>query len=50
VQIFSIARQMGGTPQYLTAAQSEKICGQILKQRSQEKAWAHYVDKLTWRK
>jgi ribulose-5-phosphate 4-epimerase/fuculose-1-phosphate aldolase len=48
-KIFSIARQMGGTPQYLTPEQSDKISGQILKQRSQEKAWAHYVDKLTWR-
>ena len=49
-RIFAIARQMGGQPQYLTPQQSEKISGQILKQRSQDKAWAHYVDKLTWRK
>lgn len=49
-RIFAIARQMGGQPQYLTSQQSEKISGQILKQRSQDKAWAHYVDKLTWRK
>jgi ribulose-5-phosphate 4-epimerase/fuculose-1-phosphate aldolase len=48
-RIFAIARQMGGQPQYLTPQQSEKISGQILKQRSQDKAWAHYVDKLTWR-
>ena len=49
-KIFAIARQMGGQPQHLTPEQSEKISGQILKQRSQDKAWAHYVDKLTWRK
>ena len=49
-KIFAIARQMGGQPQYLTPQQSEKISGQILKQRSQDKAWAHYVDKLTWRR
>ena len=48
-KIYSIARQMGGKPQYLTPDQCEKISGQILKQRSQEKAWAHYVHKLTWR-
>lgn len=47
-KILAIARQMG-TPEYLTTKQSEKITGQILKQRSQEKAWAHYVDKLSWR-
>lgn len=49
-KIFAIARQMGGQPQHLTPEQSEKISRQILKQRSQDKAWAHYVDKLTWRK
>jgi ribulose-5-phosphate 4-epimerase/fuculose-1-phosphate aldolase len=49
-KIFAIARQMGGQPQHLTPEQSEKISDQILKQRSQDKAWAHYVDKLTWRK
>jgi L-fuculose-phosphate aldolase len=49
-KILSIARGMGGERKYLTAEQSEKISGQILKQRSQDKAWAHYVDKLSWRK
>lgn len=49
-KIFSTARQMGGEPEYLTLEQSEKIAGQILKQRTQEKTWAHYVDKLGWRK
>jgi len=49
-KILAIARQMGGKPQELTAQQCEKISGQILKQRSQDKAWAHYADKLTWRK
>ena len=39
------ARQMG-KPNYLTPAQSEKITPQILKQRSQDKAWEHYVSKL----
>ena len=48
-KIYSIARQMGGTPQYLTPQQCEKISGQILKQRSQDKGWEHYVDKLSWR-
>jgi ribulose-5-phosphate 4-epimerase/fuculose-1-phosphate aldolase len=47
-RIYAIARQMGGTPQCLTAAQCQKISGQILKQRSQDKGWDHYVDKLTW--
>jgi ribulose-5-phosphate 4-epimerase/fuculose-1-phosphate aldolase len=48
-KIYSIARQMGGTPQYLTPQQCEKISGQILKQRSQDKGWDHYIDKLTWK-
>ncbi len=39
------ARQMG-TPIYLTLEHSEKITPQILKQRSQNKAWNHYVSKL----
>ena len=39
------ARQMG-TPNYLTLEHSEKITPQILKQRSQDKAWEHYVNKL----
>jgi ribulose-5-phosphate 4-epimerase/fuculose-1-phosphate aldolase len=40
-----IARQMG-TPRYLSQELSDKIEGQILKPRSQEKAWKHYADKL----
>ena len=39
------ARQMG-KPNYLTIKQSLKITPQILKQRSQDKAWHHYVSKL----
>ena len=39
------ARQMG-TPNYLSLEHSEKITPQILKQRSQDKAWEHYVNKL----
>ncbi len=39
------ARQMG-TPVYLTIEDSGKITPQILKQRSQDKAWNHYVSKL----
>jgi ribulose-5-phosphate 4-epimerase/fuculose-1-phosphate aldolase len=39
-----LARQMG-TPKYLTPEQSKKITPQILKQRSQDKAWDHYVSK-----
>ncbi len=39
------ARQMG-TPNYLTLEDSIKITPQILKQRSQDKAWNHYVSKL----
>lgn len=38
------AAQMGGGKP-LTKAQSEKITPQILKQRSQDKAWNHYVSK-----
>lgn len=49
-KIRAIARQMGGTPQVLTAEQCAKISGQILKQRSQDKGWDHYADKLAWRK
>jgi hypothetical protein len=37
---------MGGKPQYLTLQESEEISQQILKQRSQDKAWLHYADKL----
>lgn len=39
------AKQMG-TPAYLTLEHSEKITPQVLKQRSQDKAWEHYVNKL----
>jgi len=39
------ARQMG-TPTYLSIEHSKKITPQILKQRSQDKAWDHYVSKL----
>jgi ribulose-5-phosphate 4-epimerase/fuculose-1-phosphate aldolase len=49
-KIFAIARQMGQKQHSLTQAQCEKICGQIMKPRSQDKAWNHYVDKLSWRK
>jgi len=45
-KILAITRQMGGKPQYLSAQESEEISQQILKQRSQDKAWLHYADKL----
>lgn len=45
-KIFAITRQMGGKPQYLTLQESEQISQQTLKQRSQDKAWLHYADKL----
>jgi ribulose-5-phosphate 4-epimerase/fuculose-1-phosphate aldolase len=44
-KILFLARQMG-SPEYLSLEQSEEISRQILKQRSQDKGWAHYVDKL----
>jgi ribulose-5-phosphate 4-epimerase/fuculose-1-phosphate aldolase len=44
-RMLCIARQMG-TPHYLSLEESERITGQILKQRSQDKAWLHYADKL----
>ena len=44
-EMLFIARQMG-TPQYLTLEQSQTITPQILKPRSQNKAWQHYVDKM----
>jgi L-fuculose-phosphate aldolase len=44
-KILCIARQMG-SPQYLSREDSEKIAPQILKQRSQDKAWLHYTDKV----
>lgn len=40
-----IARQMG-KPRYFNQELSDKIEAQILKPRSQEKAWKHYADKL----
>ena len=50
MKILFIANQMG-TPKTLSEEQSELIIGQIFKQRSQDKAWYHYVDKLRlwWR-
>jgi ribulose-5-phosphate 4-epimerase/fuculose-1-phosphate aldolase len=45
LKIMILARQMG-TPAYLTREESEKITGQILKPRSQNKAWMHYAAKL----
>lgn len=48
-KIFSIARQGGGNPKGLSDTQCQKIRAQIMKPRSQEKAWNHYADKLTWR-
>lgn len=39
------AKQMG-SPRHLTLEQSEKITPQVLKQRSQDKAWDHFVDRL----
>lgn len=44
-EMLYIARQMG-KPQYLTLEQSRKIAPQILKPRSQNKAWLHYKDKM----
>lgn len=39
-----VARQMG-MPEHLSREQSEKITAQILKPRSQDKAWTHYAAK-----
>jgi L-ribulose-5-phosphate 4-epimerase len=44
-RLYSIACQMG-KPRPLTREQSETITRQILKPRSQAKAWDHYCDKL----
>jgi ribulose-5-phosphate 4-epimerase/fuculose-1-phosphate aldolase len=44
-KILAITRQMGGKPRTLSLQQSEEISQQILKQRSQDKAWLHYADK-----
>jgi ribulose-5-phosphate 4-epimerase/fuculose-1-phosphate aldolase len=45
LKMMVLARQMG-TPEYLSREESEKITGQILKPRSQNKAWMHYAAKL----
>jgi hypothetical protein len=37
---------MGGKPKEFSLQESEMISQQILKQRSQDKAWLHYADKL----
>lgn len=44
IKMNMVAKQMG-KPKWLTREQSEKIAPQILKQRSQDKAWDHYVAK-----
>ena len=45
-KILAITRQMGGRPKEFSLQESEMISQQILKQRSQDKAWQHYADKL----
>lgn len=40
-----LAEQLGA-PRYLTREESEKITPQILKPRSQDKAWNHFVSRL----
>ena len=40
-----VAHRMG-KPEYLSKDLAETIVGQIYKQRSQDKAWNHYVDKV----
>lgn len=45
LKILTIARQMG-KPETLPLELSQKITGQILKPRSQVKAWEHYAAKL----
>jgi ribulose-5-phosphate 4-epimerase/fuculose-1-phosphate aldolase len=45
-KILAISRQMGGKPKEFSLQESEMISQQILKQRSQNKAWEHYADKL----
>ena len=45
-KILAITRQMGGKPKEFSLQESEMISQQILKQRSQDKAWMHYADKL----
>lgn len=40
-----LAKKMG-TPQYLSEELSEKIEGQVFKERSQKRSWDHYVSKL----
>jgi ribulose-5-phosphate 4-epimerase/fuculose-1-phosphate aldolase len=48
VRMNMVAKQMG-KPKFLTPEQSAKITPQILKQRSQDKAWDHYVNKTKLR-
>jgi ribulose-5-phosphate 4-epimerase/fuculose-1-phosphate aldolase len=45
-KILAITRQMGGKAKEFSLQESEMISQQILKQRSQDKAWLHYADKL----
>lgn len=45
LKLLTIAKQMG-TPEPLTLEQSQKIVPQILKPRSQLKAWTHYAAKV----
>ncbi len=45
-KILAFTRQMGGKPKEFSLQESEMISQQILKQRSQDKAWVHYADKL----
>jgi L-fuculose-phosphate aldolase len=45
-KILAITRQMGGRPKEFSLQESEMISQQILKQRSQDKAWMHYADRL----
>jgi HCOMODA/2-hydroxy-3-carboxy-muconic semialdehyde decarboxylase len=40
-----LAKEMG-RPEYFTTEQSDKISGQVFKERSIEKAWHHYAAKL----
>lgn len=46
-KILAITRQMGGKPKEFSLQESEMISQQILKQRSQDKAWRHYAEKMT---
>ncbi len=44
-KVHFMAKTMG-TPHYISREQSEKITGQVFKERSNKKAWDHYVSKL----